>query len=314
MRAPVPARDRGGMATKPLRSTPANRAARSARRPVARFVALPDGRRLHALTWKGRGTALVLLHGVLDSASGWNDLCRATSRPCIAIDLGGFGESDLPAQPSFAAYADDVIVALDDLGCEDYVLVGHSLGGAVATLIAEHRPGQVRALVLLAPAGFGRVPLAEMISLPGVRIVARRVLPLTLTSRAAVAATYRTVISNGRDASDEVLERILDKRGALVPGAVEATKAVVRGGLSAHALHRRRVAYDGDVTVVWGDHDRVVPAAHAAGVARALPQAQFHTWSGMGHHPQVERPAELAELIENACRRAETARALSAAA
>jgi len=265
-------------------------------------MTLDDGRRLHALVWAGHGTPLVLLHGLLDSAEGWSELCRATPRPCIAFDLAGFGRSDMPSRPALAAYASDIVEGMAELGLDDVVLVGHSLGGGVATAIAERIPDRVLSLVLLAPAGFGRIALAELVSLPGVRNVTERLLPLALGSRATVASTYRLMVTSGIDPTEEILSRVIDRRDTLVAAAREATKAVVRAGASRHGFHRRRLAYDGPVAAVWGSCDRIVPIAHMTGVATAYPHVKEHVWERMGHHHKQERPAELAELIEATCR------------
>jgi len=71
------------------------------------------------------------------------------------------------------------------------------------------------------------------------------------------------------------------------------------------AFHRRRVAFHGPVAAVWGSHDVLVPADHARGLRAALPQVEVEVWSGMGHHPQHERTAELAFFIERCARRGE---------
>jgi hypothetical protein len=52
---------------------------------------------------------------------------------------------------------------------------------------------------------------------------------------------------------------------------------------------------------LWGDRDRLVPLAHRDGVMTAFPQAQVSVWGKMGHHPQRERPSELAQFVEAAC-------------
>src|SRR4051794_12795153 len=113
-------------------------------------VALPDGRALGARRWPGRGVPLVLLHGMLDSCEGWDAVVDATDRPCLTIDLPGFGRSDLPSRPRLSAYAEDVLVALEQLNTA-VTIVGHSLGGGVAAVVAEKAPDRVTALVLLAP-------------------------------------------------------------------------------------------------------------------------------------------------------------------
>src|SRR5512144_521899 len=99
-----------------------------------RELPLHDGRRLTARDHRGNGsTPLVLLHGLLDTSIGWDRLAATTRRRCLAVDLGGFGGSDLPARPRIGAYADDVVEGLELLGPERVILVGHSLGGAIAT-------------------------------------------------------------------------------------------------------------------------------------------------------------------------------------
>lgn len=272
----------------------------AARAPRHRTIPLPDGRRAHALVWPGADDlTVVLLHGLLDSAEGWTPTCRALDRRCVAVDLGGFGRSDLPAHPAFSAYAADVISVLDRLAPGRIVLVGHSLGGGVATAVAERLgTDRVAALVLLAPAGYGRIGLAELISIPGVRNVTHAMLPYALGSRGTVSRAYRTMVANGLTAGEDVVSRVVDRHTELVAGAREATKAVVRGGLSKRAFHRRTVEYDGPVTVVWGDRDRLVPPAHLAGVATAFPHVEAQVWQGMGHHPQCEQPERLVALLE----------------
>ena len=61
--------------------------------------------------------------------------------------------------------------ALDVLGVGRAIVVGHSFGGAVATRFLERNPERVESLVLLAPAGFGRIRIASFAALPGVRLL-----------------------------------------------------------------------------------------------------------------------------------------------
>ena len=261
-------------------------------------VTLADRRRLTARHWPGEGAPLVLLHGLLDTCEGWQGVCGATDRPCIAVDLPGFGGSDLPSRPRISAYAEDVVALLEGLRIDGCRLVGHSLGGAVAAAVAERAGERVGSLVLLAPAGFGRIPLAEAISVPGVRNITELMLPLGLRSRLALNLAYMAMVSNGAAPEAGVLERVVSRSGELVPGARDATRAVVAAGLSERAFHRRRVAYDGPVTALWGDRDRLVPPRHRDGVRTAFPHAEVLLWARMGHHPQRERPSELLSLLD----------------
>ena len=280
------------------------------RRAGQRFeLVTPAGRRLCGWRWPGAGAPLVLLHGLLDCAAGWDGIARATPRPCVALDLPGFGGSDAPTRPRISAYAEAVTWALAELDVSDAVLVGHSLGGAVATAVAERSPERIRSLVLLAPAGFGRIHLAEAISIPGIRSLAAAALPLALANPLVLTAAYMTMISAGQRPEADMLQRVMRQAARAMPGARDGTRAVVAAGQSARAFEHRRVAFDGPVSVLWGQRDRLVSPAHAAGVRRALPQATVHVWSGMGHHPQRERPDALAQLIETAATARHDARA-----
>jgi pimeloyl-ACP methyl ester carboxylesterase len=267
-------------------------------------VALPDGRRMNVECWPGDGTPLVLLHGLLDCARGWKHLASVTRRPCYAIDLPGFGDSDRPTRNRISAYTEDVQAALAALEVHDFALVGHSLGGAVAAGLAERLHDDVAALTLIAPTGFGRIHLAEAIQLPGVRTLVRHTLPLALANPVTAFGVYMAVVGNGHLPDPEVAERLRKNAFRWAPGADCANEAITASGHSRSAFYRRQLEYDGPVDALWGDRDRLVPLAHRDGVLTAFPQAQVTVWKKMGHHPQRERPNELAQFVEAACSRA----------
>lgn len=264
-------------------------------------LALAGGRRIRARRRDGSGTPLVFLHGLLDSSEGWSEIAAASSRPSVAFDLPGFGGSDLPTRSRVSAYAEDIVAAMGLLDLDEVTLVGHSFGGAVAAAVAERIPERIASLLLLAPAGFGRIPLAEAVSIPGVRGAVATVLPFWLNAPMVLGAAYRVFVTAGEPVPSDVVARVRRDAKGLVPAAVAATEAVVAAGLSRRAFHRRRLPYHGPVAALWGDLDHVVPPRHAAGVKRAFPQAEVTEWDGMGHHPQRERSAELCSLIEAAC-------------
>jgi pimeloyl-ACP methyl ester carboxylesterase len=242
----------------------------------------------------------VLLHGLLDSGAGWDDLARASAHRCLAIDLPGFGASDPPSRPRLSAYAEDVAEALDRLRVRTLTLVGHSLGGGVATAVAERMHREVRGLVLSAPVGFGRLPLAEVAALPLLRALAVRSLPLLVTRAPILDLVYGGLVTRGMRPTDALRHRLAADAPTVAPGLQSAIEALAFAGRSQHAFHRRPVRYGGPVTVLWGDRDAIVPPAHADRVLRGLPQSEVHIWPGMGHHPQREQPARLAALVDAA--------------
>jgi pimeloyl-ACP methyl ester carboxylesterase len=166
--------------------------------------------------------------------------------------------------------------------------------------LAELLPRQVTGLVLLAPAGFGRIHLAEAVSIPGVRKLVEIALPVVLSSRLAVTAGYTTMVTNGRSPEPELVERVTSRGGSLVDGLRESTRALTEGARSSDAFQGRRVHYDGPVHAVWGDRDRLVPLAHRDGLRAAFPQARIDVWKGMGHHPTRERLDDMIEVVQEA--------------
>jgi pimeloyl-ACP methyl ester carboxylesterase len=166
----------------------------------------------------------------------------------------------------------------------------------VAAEVAE-RSDRVASLALLAPIGFGPVRLAEAFTLPVVRDVATLALPLVFANPLLLTAAYAAFVANGRPPERELVHRLV-RRGGCAPAAVrDATIAIAEAGRAPDALFRRALRFAGPVDALWGAADALVDPAHARVLSAALPAAKVHVWSGMGHHPQRERPRELEQLI-----------------
>jgi pyruvate dehydrogenase E2 component (dihydrolipoamide acetyltransferase) len=260
-------------------------------------VRIGSGRRLRVRRWPGTGRPLVLLHGLLDDSMGWAQLAADTHRPCIAIDLPGFGGSSVPQLPRIGSYAADITAGLRRLGIDDCTLVGHSLGGAVAAAVAQ-RTDAVAALALLAPAGFGRIRISEAVTLPLVVDVAERALPLALLNPLVCTAAYSTFVSHRRLPSRDLVDRLRRRAWHSGPGVRAAAEAIAHAGRDPRGFTKVPIRFDGPVAALWGEHDALVSRSHIPALQRALPQAYVEVWKGMGHHPQRERTAQLARFIE----------------
>ena len=265
-------------------------------------LALPDGRILATRHWPGTGMPLVVLHGLFDCSLGWRHVAAATRRPCIAFDLPGFGRSSMPANNRFADYARDILHALDALGVKRFSLVGHSLGGNVATELAEQAPERAINLTLLAPAGFAPVPVAELLAGSSLGRAARRGVPLALSNPLTAAGIYMAFVAHGHPPEIQLLGRVMRRAFKTAPGALAANEALVAAARDPDGFGHRRVRYKAPVSVLWGSRDILVPVSHADRVRDALPQASVTVWEGMGHHPQRERPKQLNDYLAVATR------------
>lgn len=255
--------------------------------------------------WPGHGRPVVLVHGFMDSAHGWDGYCKATHRPCYALDLPGFGESSAPKQAELSTYARAVCAVIDHFELEEVILVGHSLGGAVATAVADLIPERVLSLVLLAPAGFGPLPLAELADRPVVRRLLPAAVPLAMVNPLISGALYALEVSGGHFAPLGLQARLVRQAFRGPRGAEAALQTLAR---MSEALRkgpaRSNPAYTGPVSALWGTRDRLVPVAHADLFRAAFPKGHLEVWTGMAHHPQVEHPHRLARFIERSASRA----------
>jgi lipase len=102
--------------------------------------------------WPGHGPPLVALHGLTASYVSFAGVAErlAGRRALFALDLRGRGGSDKPAGPyGMAQHAADVATAMRTMGLGASIIVGHSMGGFVATALASQAPELVAALVLI---------------------------------------------------------------------------------------------------------------------------------------------------------------------
>ena len=116
-----------------------------------REVALADGIVIRCqLSGTPNSPVMVLLHALGEQAASWDDVAArfATRFRVVALDLRGHGASTWPGTYSFPLMRDDVLGVLDALQLHDLVLIGHSMGGTVAYLVAQAQPGRIARLVV----------------------------------------------------------------------------------------------------------------------------------------------------------------------
>jgi pyruvate dehydrogenase E2 component (dihydrolipoamide acetyltransferase) len=247
------------------------------------------GRRLRVLDiGQGDGAPLVLLHGFGADLNAWmfNQPALADGRRVVAIDLPGHGGS---VKEVGAGDAETFTVAVSDaltaLAIDRVHLVGHSMGGAIALVLAGKMPQLVASLTLLAPAGLG--PEINGPFIDGfVRVTRRReaqellaalVHDPSLISRAMIEETLRYKRLDGVPAALDTIAR------AWFPGGRQELD--LRPALAGLAM---------PVQIVWGRDDRIIPVAHAEALAG---KTQVHILDEVGHIPQMEKAGEVNRLI-----------------
>ena len=119
----------------------------------SRRIALATGLTYHVLEWDAPGdTTYVLVHGFLDLGYGWHEVAPKLGAHVIAPDMRGHGDSDWIGPGGYYHYM-DYVADLDEvvarLARKRVIVVGHSMGGGIASYWVASRPERVAALVLL---------------------------------------------------------------------------------------------------------------------------------------------------------------------
>jgi pimeloyl-ACP methyl ester carboxylesterase len=255
----------------------------------------------------GSGPELVLLHGILGTASTWEPAFSALASQSTvhAIDALGIGESDrVPRLDArLEAQSQRVIEFMDNagIGSADFLATSH--GGAVALMLSAHYPSRVRSLLLHAPANpFSHIcdPLINFY-LSGLGTWFAHRVPNLPESMQSVAL--------GRMYGDPAQLRVgsLGKyiNSLRVPGTVDYVLDVLKAWFDDMA--KLRTALDRvrpiPALLIWGDRDRAVTLDSASELERCFDDAQFELLSGTGHLPFEECPDRFAGIVNRFLRR-----------
>lgn len=246
-----------------------------------------NGVRLHVEAQGHGAPTLVFLHYWGGSSRTWRHVTAPLSADhrTLAIDHRGWGGSDAPTDGyALATLADDALGVVRALGIGRHVLVGHSMGGKTAQLIASRRPAGLAGLVLVASAP--PTPMA-------VPLAGREGMVEAYRTRAGVERTIDEVLTaNPLDPADraQVIEDTL--RGA--PSAKRAWPLVI----SQEDISEAVAAIAAPTLVIGGDEDRVdTPDALRKELIPRIPGARLEVVRGTGHLSPLEVPDALVRLI-----------------
>lgn len=253
---------------------------------VSRRVQAPGGE-VHLYDAPGQGTlpAIVLLHGLGSSATAFGPLLgrlRRAARRVVAPDHLGHGFSAEAARHTPEVLLAAVTHTIDALG-EPVVLVGNSMGGALALGYAAARPDRVRALVLLSPAG---APSTEEEWADLERTFAMK-------TRADAARFIARLYHRAPWMMALLAHEFPAAFGRRAVRELFATSP--REGLATAAELARLTM---PILLLWGASERLLPESHLAHFRRALPaHARIERPPNVGHCPHLEDLRGVSERI-----------------
>jgi pimeloyl-ACP methyl ester carboxylesterase len=240
----------------------------------------------------GQGPPLVILPGLFGQARNWAAVAKALApaRRVIACDPRNHGDSPWSDRMDYDAMAADLAALIEGLPAGRTEVLGHSMGGKAAMLLALDRPDLVERLIVadIAPVAYDAAGLR-----PYVRAL-REIDPTALGNRKAVD---RALAEQVPDAGVRAfLLSNLDRRdGGLV---WKPNLAAIDAGLEAiSGFPARAATYDGPTLVLAGAKSPYVAADGKAEIARLFPSAEVRQIPGAGHWIHAEAPAAtIAEL------------------
>lgn len=240
-----------------------------------------------AFTEAGSGPPLVILHGLFGSKRNWSTLAArfGADRRVFVADLRNHGESPRHDAHDYPALADDVARLIESRVGGPAAVMGHSMGGKAAMMLALGRPELVERLVVvdIAPARSNAAPLGLLRAMRSVPLAA-------CASRAEVGAILAETVS------DPGVRGFLAQNVVAGPGGLswavnlDALERNVESIVGFPDVPAGR-AYAGPTLFVAGGRSDYLRPDHAAAIGRLFPRATIETIPGAGHWVHAEAPA-----------------------
>ncbi len=265
-----------------------------------RFVRV-DGVRLHYSELSGPGEDVVLLHGFASSTYTWEEVARLLNKQGYnvwSLDLKGFGWSEKPRDSQYDTFTlmEDVLEWMNAVGIRKTILVGNSMGGGIASLLAMIYPERVSRLVLLNPVAPYDIPSPLLMRLSRFPLAPH--LAKFVVTREVVYHNLKQAFFDPTLVTAPKLEAYYEPLCS--PGCLYAQTMVARSlspGSFRHFMSDKWKIL-APTLVIWGEEDRVIPVEYAhrlmeegksRGTLVILPEC--------GHMPQEEKPKDTARAI-----------------
>ncbi|EFB20406.1 hypothetical protein PANDA_012680, partial [Ailuropoda melanoleuca] len=243
--------------------------------------------------------ALVFLHGLFGSKTNFNSIAKAlaqqTGRRVLTVDARNHGDSPHNPDMSYEAMSQDLQDLLPQLGLVPCVLIGHSMGGKTAMLLALQRPELVERLIAVDISPVETTPSSNF--------------PSYMAAMRAVDIPDEMPRSSARKLADEQLSTVIQdlaERQFLLTNLVEVDGRLVwRVNLEALAQHvdkilafpPRQESYPGPTLFLLGGNSQYVHPSHHVEIRRLFPRAQLQTVPNAGHWIHADCPQDFVAAI-----------------
>jgi pimeloyl-ACP methyl ester carboxylesterase len=243
---------------------------------------------------KSNDRHILFIHGLGSSADRWGNIPKSLSANfhTISLDLPGFGESDKPLSMDYTIknFRDVVIDFVNLLAINDQTsIVGHSLGGYIASEVTMQNKTNVERLVLIDSSGLLKKPtplLEEYLS------VAMN------PTNANVRNIFEQMVSDGTKIPLKLVESFIKRIN--LPNAKYAFKSTLENSANTQIkLDKLKLMDSIPTLIIWGVEDRVIPLQHSELFKKSISNSHIEIIQDAGHAPFTEKPEQVSELIHN---------------
>jgi len=240
----------------------------------------------------GIAPPIVVLHGLLGSLENWQTFARkqALTHTVLALDLRNHGDSPHVTGMSYQQMSADVVAVLDALAVPTCDLMGHSMGGKVAMMLALQHPARVQRLLVVDIAPKAYPPRHQAL------LQALSTLPLaTLTSRKQADEWLSSTVNHP-------LERgfLLKNLGRRTDGTFFwqcNLPEIAKQYLKISGFPTPASVFDHPTLFVRGGQSDYIQDADIDSIHQAFPGATLTTLDAAGHLPHVQTPAEFSAVV-----------------
>jgi pimeloyl-ACP methyl ester carboxylesterase len=265
-----------------------------------RSIEVAPGQAVSALVWGQGDPELVLIHGGAQNAHTYDTVALALGRPLVAVDLPGHGHSSWRDDGDYGpvANAEAIAVVIETLAPNARAVLGMSLGGLTATVLAARHPRLVRKVVVVdVTPGTDHnkaAPIVAFIDGPETFASFDEILERTIlfNPTRSEASLRRGVLHNAHAREDGLWTWRYDRLDRM------RKKATEEGIVDFGELWDEVSAIGCPILLVRGGTSEVVGDEDVVEWLRRQPDTEVVVVEGSGHSVQGDKPLELAALVE----------------
>jgi pimeloyl-ACP methyl ester carboxylesterase len=237
---------------------------------------------------------MIVLHGLLGSSRNWLSTGRDLAKHyhVFALDARNHGKSPHAPEMSYPAMMADIIAWLDGQGLAKATVVGHSMGGKTAMLLACQHPEKVERLVVvdIAPKDYfwtaHRAEFAAMAELDLASLTSRGEAEFRFGSRVPNLGVRKFLATNLEQADDETWRWKIN-----LPVLTDSLAVMEKNSL------QPADRFDGPTLFVLGGRSRYAESGDHALIRKHFPAAAIEVIADSGHNPHMDQRAEFVRLV-----------------